>query len=88
MDAKSYKIDVFPDPTKDIRKTIKEIYIPQIGICVNSEGGVFKCDGPREAVDGIYEKEEVIYLDVINLQQYVKYKEKVNKIIDKTFEER
>jgi hypothetical protein len=82
MEALKYKIQITTDLIHNFSKEIEEIYIPQIGVCFNEAGGAFKNNEPRRRE---YNKIEVNYSDVVNLEKYVKCKDTLEEVIKTNF---
>lgn len=82
MEAKKYHIEIDFGKDED-PSLITEIYIPQIGLAVNSMHQVIPQEGPKS---NDYEDIDVDYDDVITIHKYYMVKLEKSRVISKLFE--
>jgi hypothetical protein len=81
MEAKKYHIEI-DFGTQDDPSLITEIYIPQIGLCINSMSQVIQSEGPRV---NEYEEIDIDYEDVITIHKYYMVRLEKGEVVSKLF---
>jgi len=80
---KAYKYRVITiEPVHNLEKTINEIYLYTVGVCINDMGYVFEHDHPRSED---YEEIEIDYNDYTDISNMIYAQKRIDDIVEKLF---